>query len=212
LLALAKEQGVPYVQVPDTGIQPRSALGFMLRALLKLTGEENLLAETLDLAQTLKPEQIEEQGKSLAQKLHGHVPVIYASRRHSAIAYNWKIKCNETGKIPAFYNVFPELNHNEINAFGPNKSAQMLSESFHFIFLTDAEDHPRIQKRMEVLAKLYRDRSFAVEMLPLAGASRLEKVFHSLILADWVSYYAAELYGLESEQVPMVEEFKKLIL
>jgi len=30
-------------------------------------------------------------------------------------------------------------------------------------------------------------------------------------LADWAAYYTAEGYGVESEAVPMVEEFKKLI-
>ena len=39
LLDLAKEHRVPYVKIPDTGIQPRSALGYTLRALRKLGGE-----------------------------------------------------------------------------------------------------------------------------------------------------------------------------
>ena len=37
------------------------------------------------------------------------------------------------------------------------------------------------------------------------------KIFSSLLLADWTAYYTALAYGLEPEQVPMVEEFKKLI-
>ena len=64
---------------------------------------------------------------------------------------------------------------------------------------------------MEVTAKLYQDRGLPVEILELKGQSKLEAVFSSLILADWAAFYTAEGYGLESEQVPMVEEFKRLI-
>ncbi len=212
LLELAKEHGVPYVQIPDTGIQPRSALGFMFKAFLKLMGDVQLLEETKQLTRTLKSEQYEEKGKNLASGLRGHVPIVYASSRYLALAYTWKIKFNETGKVPAFYNVFPELNHNEINSFDPNDASRMLSERFHFVFLKDPSDHPRILKRMEVLEKLYRDKGFPVEIVGLEGGNALEKIFNCSVLAGWASYYTAEQYSLESEEVPMVEEFKKLIL
>ena len=39
----------------------------------------------------------------------------------------------------------------------------------------------------------------------------IEKTFSNLILADWVSYFLALKYKVNPEQVPMVEEFKKLI-
>ena len=64
---------------------------------------------------------------------------------------------------------------------------------------------------MEVLGGLYRDRGFSVEIVDIEGESKFHKIFSSLILADWIAYHTAEQYGLESEQVPMVEEFKKLI-
>jgi hypothetical protein len=61
------------------------------------------------------------------------------------------------------------------------------------------------------MQKLYTDRGLTVEVSILNGSSRSEKIFTSLVLADWTAYYTSQLYGLESEQVPMVEEFKKLI-
>ena len=64
---------------------------------------------------------------------------------------------------------------------------------------------------MTILERLYRDRGLRVEVLPLAGKTAYEKIFTSLLLADWTAVYTAEQYGLESEQVPMVEEFKKLM-
>ena len=117
LLELAKKNNVPYIKLPDTGIQPRSALGFSIKAFLKFIGEEEELKKLTELATVLNPIDFEKEGKILAEKIRNHIPVIYASDRNLSVAYNWKIKLNESGKIPAFYNVFPELSHNEINGF-----------------------------------------------------------------------------------------------
>ncbi len=211
LLADAKKDGIPYVVMPDTGIQPRSALGYSLRAILKLMGEEKLLAESSGLAYSLDPGVLETAGAALAERLRGFIPIIYSSSRNAPLALNWKIKINETAKIPAFYNVFPELNHNEMTGFDPAPRTKELSRPFYFILLKDAGDHPRVQKRMEVMDKIFRKRGFVIEPAELQGKNTLEKIFSALVLADWVSYYLAEFYNVDSEQVPMVEEFKKLI-
>jgi glucose/mannose-6-phosphate isomerase len=211
LIELAKEDSTAFVQIPDTDIQPRSALGYSVKALLKVIGEEEMLEELSKLSETLNPSEYEEKGKELAKKLKGKVPVIYSSTQNMPIAYNWKIKFNETGKIPAFYNVFPELNHNEIAGFDVNDSTKELSQNFHFIILKDADDDPRVLKRMEVLEKLYKDRGLPVDIIDIEGKDKYHKVFASLLTADFVAYYTAQMYGLEAEQVPMIEEFKKLI-
>jgi hypothetical protein len=64
---------------------------------------------------------------------------------------------------------------------------------------------------MSVLEKLYHDRGFKVEIVLLQGKNDIQKIMNALILADWTAYHTAKLYGVDPEQVPMVEEFKKLI-
>lgn len=211
LLSLADKNKVPYVRMPDMHMQPRMATGLSLKSMLALMGEKNLLAESKLLATQLHPSREELRGKDLARRIHGSVPVIYASARNGAIAQNWKIKFNETGKVPAFWNVVPELNHNEMTGFDAKTKTVPLSRNFHFIFLKDAGDDRRIIKRMNVLEKLYRDRGFKTEIVLMQGKAELVKIFNALNLADWTSYYTAKMYGVEPEQVPMVEEFKKLI-
>ena len=212
LLELAQKYRVPYIKLQNDGIQPRMATGLGFRALLKVLGEEKALIESGKLAYSLKSIKLENKGRGLAKKLKGFVPVIYSSQRNSAIAYNWKIKFNETGKIPAFYNVLPELNHNEMTGFDVKAGTRGLSKKNYFIFLRDAEDHPRILKRMSILKKLYNDRGLIVETIDIKGSTRFHKIFSSLLLADWTAYYTALGYSVDSEQVPMVEEFKKLII
>ena len=211
LIALAEKNKVAYVQMPDFHQQPRMATGLSLIAMLTLTGEKSWMAEARQLATQLHPAREELRGKDLAKRLHGTVPVIYASARNAAIAYNWKIKLNETGKIPAFQNVVPELNHNEMTSFDTKAKTISLSNRFHFVFLKDGADDPRIIKRMSVLEKLFKDRGFKVEVMFLQGKTEVHKIFNALVLADWTAYYTAKLYGVDPEQVPMVEEFKALI-
>jgi glucose/mannose-6-phosphate isomerase len=209
LLDRAKHYKVPYVAIPKTGIQPRSALGFQILGLTALMRQTRLTRELAALSSSLKPRRFEIKGKALAKKLKGRVPLIYASTRNAAIALIWKIKFNETGKIPAFAHAVPELNHNEMTGFDAISSTKKLTAPFHVLFIK-GDDHLQIRKRMDVTAKLYKKRGLSSDFISLSDFS-FKAIFESLLLADWAAFYTAELYGTESEQVPMVEEFKKLI-
>ena len=211
LIALAMKNKVSYVKMPDHNMQPRLALGLSLRGMLAVMGEPALLAETNELSAQLHPSREELRGRDFAKRLYGGVPVIYASARNAAIAMNWKIKLNETGKAPAFWNVVPEMNHNEMTGFDAKGKTVPLSRHFHFLFLKDTDDDRRVTKRMAVLERLFRDRGLASEVVILQGKNRLQKIMNGLILADWTAYHSAKMYEVEPEQVPMVEEFKKII-
>lgn len=211
LLERAQKQGTPLVLMPDIGLQPRLALGFNVRALLKIVGDETGLKETFELGHSFHPEKLEEPGRSLAKKLRGHIPIIYASSKNWALAYNWKIRLNETGKVPAFWNQFPELNHNEMQGFGGSAKTAKLKALFQFIFLYDETDHPRILKRMKLTKQLLEKQDLPVKTIDLEGSSGWHKIFNNLALADWVSFYLADLYGNEPEPVPLIEEFKQLL-
>lgn len=209
LLDRAREEGVAHVQLPDTGIQPRMATGFIIKALAALMGFETLKKALTVLADILKPAELEESGHALAGRFGDKIPLTYASTRNRAVAYNWKIKFNETAKIPAFSNVFPELNHNEMNAL-PDEQAG-LSSQFYTIILRDLNDHPRIKKRMEALAELYQKREAPIEIIDMRGNTFLERVFSSLLLADWSALALAEINGVDPSEVSIVEEFKRFI-
>ncbi|MBI2436472.1 MAG: bifunctional phosphoglucose/phosphomannose isomerase [Candidatus Magasanikbacteria bacterium] len=211
LIDLAIQHQIPYIQLPNTGIQPRLALGFSLMAMLRLTNQITLLKEITQLSRTIKPSAFEEIGKKLATSLVGHIPVIYTSRSHASVAYNWKIKFNENTKIPAFCNYVPELNHNEMNGFDHVDSTRHLSEKFAFVFLVDKDDHPKNKTRMRILKTLYEARGFPVHEIELKGKNIMEKTIRALLIADWASVHLALEYGIDPESVPMVEEFKRLV-
>ncbi len=207
----ARAHGVPFVEIPSTGIQPRMAVGFLLKALLKLMGREGDMQELRMLVKSFDASLYEKEGNTLAETVRSKIPVVYASSRNGALAYNWKVKFNESAKIPAFWNVFPELNHNEMTGFDVSESTKKFSDAFHFIFLADENDHPRIKKRMEITRQLFQKRGLAVEVVSVRGHTPWERVFIPLAIVDWAAYALALHYGTEPERVPMVAELKKLI-
>ncbi|MEK7608398.1 MAG: SIS domain-containing protein [Patescibacteria group bacterium] len=211
LLARAKKYRVPYVELPNYSIQPRMALGISFMALLTLMGDAKMLREAHKLRKLLRPRSYRAGGFALAKKLAGRVPLIYGSQEFYALPYIWKIKINETGKFPAFANMLPELNHNEMTGFDMGKSAKKLARVFHALILAYGKDDPRIIRRGKVLQKLYRARGIKTDIVPVKGRTLLHAIFASLLLAEWTAYALAIKYGAEPEQVPMVEEFKKHI-
>lgn len=211
LIAAARRARIPYILLPRSGIQPRMALGFSLRAHLAAMGATAALRRTSALRYTLRADRYEDAGRKLAEELKGQVPLIYASEQNRGIAYIWKIKLNETAKIPAFSNRFPELNHNEMTGFDVSAGTERLAKPFHALIIHDPADHPRNRRRMAVLETLYRKRGIPVIMIPLAQGDPYRAIFGNILLADWTAYYLAEQYGTDPEHVPMVEEFKRLI-
>ena len=211
LLAFARENDIPFISLPALNIQPRNALGYSLLALAKATSNGKLIATLSELKSKLNPGAFEKDGKELALKLQGKIPIIYTSNVNHSLAYNWKIKFNETAKIPAFFNMFPELNHNELSGFDVVENTRPLSKPFHFIFLRDTADYPAINERMDITKSLYLKYEFEVEDISFIGGTILEKAFNSIFLADWTTLCLARFYDVDPERVPLIEEFKTLL-
>ena len=209
LLSLAKAESLPYIQIPDTIIQPRVAVGESFIALLTLLNQVHLLEEMRIVSKTFKPKTLEGEGKRIADMFKNRIPLIYTSLEHHTIAYNWKIKINETARIPVFMNVFPELNHNELAGFMLDTSAPQAP--FTLVLLTDDKDDSRVSKRMNITEDLLKEKGIPCIRVPLVGANPLEKAFTSLVLADWTAYHLALAYNLNPDENPAVEEFKKRV-
>lgn len=207
LKELAGRDNLPVVLIPNTGIQPRCATGYLFAVFLKVLSNSGIIQdkseEILKMAEALEPSRFEARGKELAKKLKDKIPVIYASDRFKALARIWKIKFNENSKIMAFWNYLPELNHNEMVGL------TNLKGNFHFIILRDKDDHPRILRRMDLTADLIREKGTSVDFVEIEGNNVLEKIFNNSLLADWVTYYLALEYNIDPVPVKIVEEFKK---
>lgn len=205
LLEKAKEFGVPHIVLPS-GVQPRMALGYFLKA-MSLVVSENLTYEIDEAIKNFNPAQFKEVGEKIAELSSGKPFLIYSSNRNSAVGYIWKIKLNENAKHPAFSNCISEANHNEIEYLEDEK----LRSTFFPVFVMDSESSSHITKRMKVLMEINDSLKIPQTAFELFGASRLVKILGGIALADFVSINLAKDKGIDPEKVTILEEFKQKI-
>lgn len=204
LLERAREIGAAYAIVPNDVPQPRFGTGYFVRALLEFIGSDQSIRELHECAANFNSNEMQRAGAELAAKLENRIPIMYSSKRNAPLGYNWKIRLNETAKIPAFANVLPEANHNELQSFEIEK----LAKHFFALFLIDESDDDRITHRMHHTAALYQEKGILSEFILLEGHG-FQKIFSALMYADWTSLSLAHLQGMEAIRVPAIEGFKK---
>lgn len=210
---MCKEWSVPHVKLPmpHPDFQPRMGTGYFFASMFQVLVNQGLIPDTtqemLDSAEKFKVllPSYEERGKALAQKVSGKTPVVYASSKYKAVAMVWKIKFNENAKTPAFYNFFPELNHNEAVGY-TNPQGKFIT-----IMLMDPSDNERNIARYAATAKLIGEKGIDSEIIEMEGNSVFEKIFQSVLLGDFTSYYLALAYNQDPTPVDMVEELKKIL-
>lgn len=211
LKSLAEKNNSPCIVVPQGWVQ-RMATGYIFIALYSILLQTGLVKdkkeEIMKLSDKLNPLSLEEKGKDLAQKLKHKIPLIYAPAELRVLSFSWEIKFNENAKSPAFSDYFPELDHNELE--GMTHLTKTLDKNpFYCLILKDPEDEPRLLKRMDLTAKLLKQKDLPIEIIILKGQTLLEKIFSSLILADWTSYYLSQAYGVNPLKTEMIDELKK---
>lgn len=213
----AEQHARPFIRIPKerepAGFQPRCALGYFATYITRVLDSAGVLPDgcrTLaSVIPFLRQADIRGPAEDMASWVEHRVPLVYTDQSHErSIARIAKIKLNENSKRPAFYNVFPEANHNE-----------MIGMSGHFgeyalVYIKDPSSHQRIHRRYEVTRDLYLKRGlshvdFASWELP--GITTIERVFAGLVFADWWSYALALLGGVNPTPVDLVEEFKVLL-
>lgn len=210
LIDICKKNKIPCVELPFVS-QPRYATGLFFAATLKILSNSGLIKlnekKIISEAENLKKEvlKLENNGKKLAQKIVGKTPIIYSSNKFGAIAMIWKIKINENAKTPCFYNVYPELSHNEMVGF------TLPQGKFHIVTLLDKNDHPQIKKRMKITAKLYAKNGIESTPIEISKHNIFSLIFQALLLGDWASYYLALAYKQDPTPVKMVEDLKKIL-
>jgi glucose/mannose-6-phosphate isomerase len=201
---LAEKEKKNLILIPE-GYQPREALGYTLIPVLValsryrlIPNQDNAIRETI---RALVPKTNSKEGFMLAKKLFNKIPVFYASDNIHGVAYICKTLINENAKQPAFYHVFPEMNHNEINGF--KKNAKKLC----VIMIKDKKDHIKIKKRMEIVSKLLKE-SISISELPTKGKSLLARILHTLHIIMYTSYYLALMNKIDPTPVPIIQDLK----
>ena len=211
---LSRKNNVPLVKLSGEKIPPRSAVAQMFSALAQIMVNYNLLSpeiieNILNLEKEIKPEEFENQGKILAEKMLGKIPMIYTTEKYKTVGSIWKKNLNETAKIMAFTNYFPELNHNEIVGFWKINEKQIEKGKVIVFVLRDLQENPLLLKQMNITKELIEKQDVEFEFINTQGKTLLEEIFSTIVLGFWTSYHLAELYEVDPTTIDLIEEFKK---
>lgn len=209
---MAKKYKIPCAIVP-LGIPPRLALGYQFSALVAILSESKLIKcdikELLAIEENVNVESLKSKGAALAKKIKGKIVTIYTSNKFRALAQIWKTSLNENSKTPAFWDCFPEINHNgEMVGFAKNPLKSPPLKSFYFVTLKSPNDRPENKKRMDLTAEILRAQGIDGEILDLTGKNMLAQIVSSIILANWASYFLALQYKADPYCAKLIEQFK----
>ncbi len=218
LAELANSDGVPVVRVPQ-GLPPRSTIGYLFLVPLVMLerlgvighqeGYGELLAVLRSYRELLGPSSLcsRNPAKDLALRLHGKIPIIYGvTGTTEAVATRWKGQFNENAKCIAYWNVYPESNHNELVGF---EAPPDLLRSLFLIHLRDATDHSRVQARMEIVKRLLVERVGGLAEYSGRGETSLARLLSLIYLGDFTSFYLAILYGINPRPVQVIDYLKQ---
>ncbi len=219
LSELARSKNLPVLQLPKN-YTSRQAFGYLFFPVYHLLGHLKLLrnydAELKELIQFVK--KIGERNdyphvrgyvlsRELANTIHNKIPIIYSTAPYlKSVSLSWKNEIQQKAKSLAFFNVIPEMNHNEI--IGWEMDSPLL-KNFIVIFLENKDVHPRILKRIELTKKIIKSKGVEVVDIYADGTTVMEKVFCLILLGDWVSYYLALLYKKDPSEIAHVDYLKE---
>jgi glucose/mannose-6-phosphate isomerase len=208
VLAMAKQHQFDFIEIPG-GQPPRACIGYSLVQLIQLFISYGLadksLMHDLDNATKLlatEKENIKTQAKTIAEKLHHKIAVIYSLGTCEGVSVRFRQQLNENSKMLCWHHSFPEMNHNELVGW-TEKNENLKVVTFHTDF-----DYSRTKKRYEVCKPLFEKLSSGVIDIYAKGGSKLEQFLYHIHIGDWISCYLADLKGIDPVEVNVITSLK----
>lgn len=208
LQQIAKEKNIDYIIIPG-GNPPRACLGYSLTQLVSIFSCMGLLPKEYqkylaEAAKFIRQEEstIVEKAKSVAQQIFHKKVVIYCDSSHEGTAIRFRQQLNENAKTLCWHHVVPEMNHNELVGWTEK------AEDHAVIFLRTSTDHPRNQHRIEINKSIVSDYGPTMIEIWSEGTNEIEKTFYLIHLVDWISYFLAELKGVDIMDIKVIDFLK----
>jgi len=209
LLAEAERLGLDLVRVPDTWPSPRACLGYSTIAQLFVAQKLGLIsgtkiAEVRKSVDLLKKEQedIKARAEKVAALIHGKTPVIYATDRFAPVAVRFRQQVNENAKALGWHNIVPEMNHNELVGWRDKR------DDLAVIWFRSRHDYPRNQIRMDINKEIISNYTGTLIELFGKGDSVIQQTLYQVHLGDWISWYLAQLRGVDAIEVKVIDYLK----
>jgi glucose/mannose-6-phosphate isomerase len=218
LLEFAEKLKVPFVRIPS-GMPPRAALPYLFAPMLVALEILNLvssasesLKEAVSLLEKVSDENSPEKpaknnfSKTLTLNIGETVPVVYGFGVYRGVAQRFKQQFNENSKIPAKWEVFPELNHNEIVGWEEHGK---LTKNFSSILIRDKAEPSEIRGRIEITKALMQPALSKTFEVWTQGKSTLAKMLSTICIGDFTSVYLAILRKIDPTPVKTIALLKE---
>ena len=212
ILDLAKKREIEYLLLPK-GFQPRAAIAFSIIQLFQILDYKKILKNRnllnlnqdsfLKVSRVLKDNQgeIVKQAQYLAKKIGDKITILYSSSNFFASVLRFKQQLNENSKSHCWFNIIPEMNHNEI--VGWSKSYDNIISLFIDSTFDTKENRKRISLTINHI-KEYSD----IELIQPKGENIFYQIFHLIHLFDFVSIFLAKNKGVDPSEINAIDKLK----
>jgi len=196
--------GVPAILIPE-GYQPRATVLYFLFSILvclQKFGLINFENEMKEAIETLKSVDLS-QFDSIAASLKDCIPAVYASSDMFGVIRKMKAWFNETSKIPARFDVFPEFSHNEMVSYEGD-----LNKNFYVILVRTDDEGEEVKARIDFTKRFMEGKVSGIYELWAKGNSKLAKMMYVTYIGDYLSYKIAQLNGIDPAATKSITDLK----
>jgi glucose/mannose-6-phosphate isomerase len=145
--------------------------------------------------------------RELARKIGGTIPIIHGAGGLGAVAaMRWKQSVNENAKAPAFWNFYPELDHNEICGWGQH--GDITRQVFSLITLRHGLEHPQLEARMRITEAMTEEVFVQRIDVDAEGEGRIAQLLDLIYLGDWMSAYLALDHDVDPGPIDAIAQLK----
>jgi glucose/mannose-6-phosphate isomerase len=205
---VATRKNIDLILIPK-GMPPRAAIGYSLVQMLHILNfnyiistdfKKNLLA-AISLIDT-EEKNIIRDAKETANKLSGKFPIIYSTAGIESVAIRFRQQLNENAKLLCSHNVFPELNHNELQGW------KQKNNNIAVLIFRNGTDYQRTAKRIDISSDIISNYDAVIKEVYSKGNSLLEQILYLVHWGDWVSYFLAEMKGIDTMDIRVITYLK----
>ncbi len=185
------------------GLQPRSAIGYLLNPVLVGAGfDVSNFNETREVLSRMDEDRREFEQIAAEIGQYRKTPVVYGTPPFSTIAYRIKTQFNENSKIISYWSYFPELNHNDTVAL----ENDYRKDEFYFMVLRSSFTSEEVARRIKVTSDLCK---IKFREISAEGYSLISQLYSLIHKGDYISYYLAKLRNIDPRDVSIIERLKK---
>lgn len=208
-----KERGLPALifkpKFNPSG-QPRLGTGYVVLGTIALLNKLRVITVSDEQVNQAiseleeNTEDIKQQGKALADKINGFIPVVISAEFLLGNAHILRNQFNETSKSFSAFSPLPELNHHLMEGL-----KNPADKKLFVLFISSDLYSDKLKKRVELTKEVIGKNNVVFDEYIPKGSTKLSQMLNVLSFGGFLSFYLAMEYGQDPSLIPWVDYFKE---